>query len=144
MKELQELKLWILKYSGDGRGESLDQIHRLTCDAFGSRVDYIPENIDKLENLRFFYLNHNLLTSIPESIGKLRYLTSLVLSHNQLTSLPASICELKNLTSLFISENPNLILTQKQANFISRISNHSDLSEFTIIPDTELAKDLFL
>jgi hypothetical protein len=45
---------------------------------------------------------------------------------------------------LAFGRNPNLIITQSQADFITNIEYHSGLSEVTIIPDTELANNLFL
>ena len=100
--------------------------------------------LDELKNLTHLYLHNNKLTSLPESICNLKNLTELYLSNNNLTSVPESICELTNLTYLSLHDNPNLILTQKQADFISRIKSDTDLSKFTIIPDLDLAKDLFL
>jgi len=71
-------------------------------------------------------------------------ITYIDIRDENLRILHPDIITLRNLKIFNLSNNPDLILTQSQADFISSIQEHSDLSKFTIIPDSDLAKDLFL
>ena len=108
------------------------------------RLNSLPECFVEMKHLRILTLYGNKLVALPECLREFKQLYRLTLSHNKLRTLPDCFCELDKLEEFYFHGNPNLILTQKQADFISSIPLHSPLSNFTIIPDTDLAKDLFL
>ena len=74
----------------------------------------VPENIQKLENLKSLILSDNRIEKLPYSIGKLTQLENLYLAGNNLTTLPKSITQLQNLKWLGLIDNENLLLTCEQ------------------------------
>ena len=142
-EQISELQTWLSIYTGIAYNEKTI-LAQVQLHLGNHKLPFLPEIIDIMKGLQHLHFEYNRLKSLPESIGELSELKELFLQANKLTSLPTSITRLKKLNLLYIDENPNLILTQSQADFISSIKYHSDLSRFTIIPDSDLAKDLFL
>lgn len=77
------------------------------------------------------------------TLKELKNLTHLDLYNSNLTILPESIGNLKNLTILSLASN-KITLLQTQYDFLNKITYVFGLKECKIIPDTQLAKDLFL
>ena len=86
-----------------------DNIEKLTelreLDLRKNQLKDLPERIGKLTNLEILNLDGNQLTSLPDNIGKLTNLEVLVLVSNQLTSLPERIGKLTNLLTLDLRKN---------------------------------------
>lgn len=70
-----------------------------------NRIEYLPKEIGKFQNVKELSLTNNLLKELPQEIGSLRKLEALLISKNELQQLPKNIGHLENLRSLFISEN---------------------------------------
>jgi Leucine-rich repeat (LRR) protein len=71
-----------------------------------SSLDYVPDFVGELKNLRILDISHNKLEVLPEFIGKLTKLKSLNLHSTWITGLPDWIANLKKLEHLDISHNP--------------------------------------
>lgn len=68
-------------------------------------LEYIPENISRLKNLRKLDLSDNLLTELPASLCRLENLEALILSDNQISILPSELGQLTKLTLLDLSND---------------------------------------
>lgn len=89
-------------------------------------IELAPD-ILKLKNLKYLYLNENLLTKFDKEFVKLENLINLGLSGNQLTVFDKEFAKLKNLRELNLLHNPlpfgidilkNIYNPQKILNFI--------------------------
>ncbi|GFU46208.1 leucine-rich repeat-containing protein 58 [Trichonephila clavipes] len=72
-----------------------------------NRLDFIPENLYKLRNLKHVDLSNNFLTEINEAIFELKQLSILVVRNNLLgdLSLPKKLSTLEQLQELNLSGN---------------------------------------
>ena len=69
-------------------------------------VKALPEDINKLKNLKTIRLGNNKVEAIPENLGYMESLTELDLSYNRLSSFPTSLSNLKDvLTKFYIPGN---------------------------------------
>jgi Leucine-rich repeat (LRR) protein len=101
--------------------------------------------VQTLKNLIELNLRNNQLTFLPDCIGELKSLKWLRLENNQLTSLPDCIGELNNLEVLYIENNPNLVLFEHQLPWLRKLENaYWEIKDFTVVPSTEAAKELYL
>jgi len=142
-EQISELKHWMLKNVACLPGQDLSSIYSI-MGPLHEQIKPIPENIDLCVNLQMIFLCNSHLTSIPESICQLTKLNHLDLSQNDLRSLPKDITKLSKLRTCNLIGNPNLVLTQTQFEFIIGLDHpFIDLS-VTVVPDSTLAKDLFL
>ncbi len=90
-----------------------------------NKLSILPDEIGKLINLSELNLAGNQLVILPNEVGNLKDLLSLNLGGNQLVELPIDIVNLKNLSELSILRNPELILTQKQKEWIHFLKSKS-------------------
>ena len=76
-------------------------------DLVESQINYIPEEIQLMHNLKRLDLTNNLLTGqIPSVIFQLKQLETLILTGNQLNGvIPLEIDSLQNLETLFLNDN---------------------------------------
>ncbi|GIY82519.1 leucine-rich repeat-containing protein 58 [Caerostris darwini] len=72
-----------------------------------NRLDFIPENVCKLKNLRYLDLSYNFLSEINETILELKQLNVLIVKNNQLGdfSMPKKLETLVHLRELNLSGN---------------------------------------
>jgi internalin A len=70
-----------------------------------NNIQSLSPKIGNLKNLHTFLVGKNRLIEVPKEIGLLTSLQILDLSHNNLTGLPKEIGSLKNLERLFINAN---------------------------------------
>lgn len=96
-KEFEILLIYISSF------ENIDTIEFLHFSF--NKIEYLPKEIGKFQNLKELSLTDNLLKELPEEIGSLSKLEALLISENELQQLPKSIGQLENLRSLFISKN---------------------------------------
>lgn len=68
--------------------------------------EYLPDNIEDLQNLESLTSAYGPLKSLPDSIGKLKKLRYLNLLDNDLVILPGSIGDLESLEELNLNGNP--------------------------------------
>ncbi|MEE6463042.1 hypothetical protein FKM82_005755 [Ascaphus truei] len=69
------------------------------------RINFLPEQVGQLLNLRALYLDTHDLQEIPPEIGTLKNLRRLTLSNGSLTFLPSELGELQNLQSFHLANN---------------------------------------
>jgi len=74
-------------------------------DLRNNRLQKLPEEISQLKNLQRLDLSNNRLKQFPKKISDLKSLKYLNASWNQLEILPAEIFKLENLESLLASDN---------------------------------------
>ena len=99
--------------------------------------------LDGLKKLKWLDLSRNSLTVVPPELSELKKLEYLDLGRNSLTTLPTELTELKKLKSLWLEDNPLTIIEgSEEYKFVEKY-NH-DMSQFNIIPDTKIAKILYL
>ncbi len=79
--------------------------HAIALSLINLKLNYIPESISSLKNLRFLSLNFNSLKSLPRTIRNLENLKYLSLYHNNFKKIPNSIFFLKDLRILRSEEN---------------------------------------
>ncbi|CAF1338127.1 unnamed protein product [Adineta steineri] len=72
------------------------------------KMEYLPEQIVKLEKLKTLKISHVNLTYLPNIIGNLLSLTDLSIINTTLRSLPKTISNLKSLKRLRLQNNPYL------------------------------------
>ncbi|MBY9003226.1 MAG: TIR domain-containing protein [Candidatus Lokiarchaeota archaeon] len=78
-----------------------------------TKINDLPEDFGKLQDLTIISLTGNKINALPESIGELKNLKQLMLSDNQLISLPELFVNLTSLQKLDLSNNKfNQIPTQ--------------------------------
>lgn len=70
--------------------------------------------------LEMIDLSHNQLTHIP-NLSSLKHVFDIDFSHNQLTSLPEGMTELRCLGYLNLAHNPDLVLTQKEKEWMESL-----------------------
>lgn len=87
-------------------------------------LTYLPHEIGNLINLRELSLLGNNLRELPGEIGDLTHLTWLGLANNYLTSLPSEIVNLHRLTFLRLAENHDLVLTDRQKQWLEELKDH--------------------
>jgi Leucine-rich repeat (LRR) protein len=105
-------KLEILDLGGDNNSppspfqkikSSLGGVQYYSYD--GNLLEYIPESIGLLKELRVLNLRKNKIKDLPMSIADLPKLIEINLSKNGLDKLPKSIFRMKNLKYLYIRDN---------------------------------------
>ncbi|XP_041017711.1 probable disease resistance protein At1g58602 isoform X2 [Juglans microcarpa x Juglans regia] len=64
----------------------------------------LPENLEKLFQLRYLGLRWTFLDTLPHSVGELPYLETLDVKHTYISSLPNSIWKMKHLRHLCLNE----------------------------------------
>jgi len=67
-----------------------------------NQIKNIPDDISELKLLKYLYLCYNQLKELPESIGNLTSLKGLNLIHNNLSTLPKTMRNLKNLKHIYV------------------------------------------
>jgi Leucine-rich repeat (LRR) protein len=70
-----------------------------------NQIKLIPEQINRLNQLKSLDVSYNELGRLPDQLGQLRHLSNLSLGYNEITSLPVAIGELENLTHLNLHSN---------------------------------------
>ena len=82
-------------------------IFETRLDLADNQINYIPQDIELMVNLKRLDLTNNLLTgSIPPVIFNLKYLETLILTSNQFEgAIPLEIDSLNNLETLFLNDN---------------------------------------
>lgn len=95
-----------------------------------NRLRVLPDEVDKVINLRYLNLSFNPLEKLPESVCDLYNLQTLKLvACNHLTELPHGIGKLENLRHLEVDKTDNLSVLPGG---ISRLSALRTLSKFVI------------
>lgn len=79
----------------------------------------LPKEIVQLKNLKVLSLGYNNLTSLPKELCGLINLKSLELCRNKLIKLPEKIGYLRKLNYLWIQDNENLILDNRQKEWLT-------------------------
>ncbi len=74
-------------------------------DLSGKRLNFLPEAITQLQQLRHLDVSNNQLRTLPEFIGQLRDLQRLDVSKNQLRTLPDTLWTLTNLEVFSAARN---------------------------------------
>lgn len=74
-------------------------------DVSDNKLEGLPENIDKLWNLKILTATNNQLMTLPRQIGSFTDLKELYLDSNQLKVLPNSLKSLQDLEILILSNN---------------------------------------
>ena len=86
--------------------DSIDQLINLKGLSINySTLEFISSAIGNLQFLERIYIQYSMLTELPDTIGKLSNLTSLLLGGNRLKVIPDSIGQLKNLTNIELGGN---------------------------------------
>jgi len=83
----------------------------------------LPRDKEKLLNLTNLTLLNNSITKLPVEIFNLYQLKIFSLINSKVDKLPKKIVNLSNLTYLILYKNPNLILTQKQKEWIKNLQS---------------------
>ncbi|CAF1388125.1 unnamed protein product [Adineta steineri] len=81
------------------------------CDStkqINGKMEYLPEQIIKLEKLKTLKISHVNLTFLPDIIDNLSSLTDLLISYTNLEELPKTISNLKSLVEITLIKNPYL------------------------------------
>ncbi|CAF1279793.1 unnamed protein product [Adineta steineri] len=81
------------------------------CDStkqINGKMEYLPEQIIKLQKLKTLKISHVNLTFLPNIIGNLISLTDLTLSNTNLEYLPETMSYLKSLVEITLIDNPHL------------------------------------
>lgn len=98
-------------------------------------LDYVPNALWKLTDLKYLSLEFNRLDKIPEDIGNLKKLQEIYLGTNFINGLPSTMSELKDLKVLYLDDNhfdkiprvvrdlPNLEILNLYNNSVSTISD---------------------
>ncbi|MBP9616470.1 DUF1566 domain-containing protein [Aliarcobacter cryaerophilus] len=84
-----------------------------------NKLTSLPKEIAQLRNLKELSVGYNNLTSLPNEVCSLINLTSLELCRNKLKNLPEKIVYLRKLNYLWIQDNENLILDNKQKEWLT-------------------------
>ncbi|PQQ13288.1 disease resistance protein RPM1 [Prunus yedoensis var. nudiflora] len=115
--------------------EKLD--HAQVLDLDDVPLDYLPDNLTSLFNLKYLNLRGTPITELPESIGKLRNLQTLNIMSTKIMALPRGISKLLNLRHLlvgrFISGNyigvriPSSISKMKKLQFLGHIESEGNI-----------------
>jgi len=74
-------------------------------DLSANQFNYLPKNLQLLENLKTVWLNENFFTEIPDQIAQLKNVESLFFQKNKISTISEKISELKNLKILDVSQN---------------------------------------
>lgn len=90
---------------GGGMIQDLHLLH--TLNLADNQLKKLPDDIGRLENLREFFVSHNLLTTLPHTINKLKKLVLLDVSSNKIASIQ-EIVVMPSLKVLNITGNPSL------------------------------------
>ncbi|XP_038664994.1 leucine-rich repeat-containing protein 69 isoform X2 [Scyliorhinus canicula] len=73
---------------------------------FGNKLETLsPSVFESLTNLVLLNLSNNKLTTLPEEIHRLEQLKYLTLNNNQLESIPSKLCVLQKLCELHVARN---------------------------------------
>ena len=81
-----------------------------TLDLSGLKLEKLPPEIGKLQNLSQLNLHSNPLSALPAEIVQLQNLLQLNLAANQLRVLPAEVVQLQNLSQLNLAANQLRVL----------------------------------
>lgn len=79
------------------------------------KVDAIPEKIDSLVYLQYFYVVNEALTVIPDNFVCCEMMQQLYLSGNKLKAIPDTLYTLKNLKRLDLQGNQLIKISEKIA-----------------------------
>jgi internalin A len=71
-----------------------------------NQLSHLPEEIERLTNLRVLILDKNKFDLIPVEVAQLHQLKTLRFYDNSLEAVPDEIGQLTNLQSLYLSSNP--------------------------------------
>ncbi|MFT6923043.1 MAG: leucine-rich repeat protein SHOC2 [Crocinitomicaceae bacterium] len=69
------------------------------------RLDSVPEELSKFQNLIHLDLSKNKLRELPNFIGDMSKITILNLEKNKFTSMPNELCRMKNVERLILNRN---------------------------------------
>ena len=105
LKKLQLIGNDELQYLTNEIGRLNNLIH---LDLYDNDLQWLPNEIGHLKNLEYLDLSVNNLQNLPSEIGQLKKLTELILHNNELQSLPNEIGQLENLTTLDLRYNISL------------------------------------
>ncbi len=90
----------------DSLPENIDRLNQLkTLSLYKNKLSRLPQSLWKLTGLRILNIADNLLSFLPEGLGDLVDLKMLDLGHNRLSALPESVGGLKSLAFLYLSNN---------------------------------------
>ena len=100
-------------------------LNRPTIEIRSRRIEFLPSEIRRLQNLENLTLFDNQLKAFPQEIGALKYLKDLNFLSNQVTELPAEIGLLSNLEVLsgslnelqYLPEEINRLVNLRVLNF---------------------------
>jgi len=105
-----------------------------TLDLRRNRVEFLPEDIRKLQRLRVLRLDENLLSYLPKALWTLTDLEALTVGKNSLFSLPADIGSLQRLRTLVLSDNRLLSLPQELGQLVNLLALSLHGNEFSALP----------
>ena len=93
-----------------------------------SELEYLPDSIGNLKQMKWLYLLENNLETLPDSIGRCKSLELLDLRGNKLTSIPEAVGNLGRLEELMLSRNclktlPNAIKDLRSLKYLGFIEN---------------------
>lgn len=66
----------------------------------------VPDEIEKLSDLRYLSLSNNEIENVPPWVGKLKKLKKLIFSGNKIKNLPSNLGKSKSLEVFHILKNP--------------------------------------
>ncbi len=107
-----------------------------TLDLSESHLDFVPERIFELINLKRLLLFMNQIEHIPSGIGALSNLEELDVSENQLNRLPPEIGALKNLRRLVLFRNRLRELPPEVGNLVKLIELDVTFNNLEYLPES--------
>lgn len=126
---------WRVRQEIIGLSENNPAIDRLSLDK--RNINYLPEEIGALTNLKMLSVDNNNLTTLPAVIGNLHELEELHLINNDLETLPREVKQLEQLEVLNLSGN-QLTAVPEEIGYLSnlRVLNLNNNCELATLPVT--------
>jgi len=72
---------------------------------YGKKLTRLPDDLDRLSEVRYIMANDNALETLPASVGNLIQLSQIDIERNRLTSLPDEIGNCPNLEYINVADN---------------------------------------
>jgi len=97
--------------------------HLKSLNLDSKKLNKFPYLITKFHSIKELNLYNNNINELPYEIGEVNSLNELRIHNNCLTRLPSSIVNLNNLNHFSIHNNKELVLTNEQKDWITKLKN---------------------
>lgn len=113
----------------------------LELNLIGCRLRRLPEEVFRLEHIKYLWLNNNLLFELPLAIANLKNLEQIGLMQNRFTEFPEMLCGLPSLEVIGLGENDLRSISVKLEKLRQLKELYLNKNRLTELPDNITSLD---